>query len=365
MVQRLLQSGALIAGKANLHECAVGATSDNAHFGIVHNPYRFEYIPGGSSGGTGAAVAARMVPAGLGTYTYGPVRVPSSMCGIFGFRPSSGRYPHGGVFPPCRTRDTVGPMARSIADVALLDSILSGEDYTLEAADLKGMRIGRPRDVFCNSLDQRTVQVIDDAIALLKELGAVIIDADIPEFSKLTNKTAQQIGSFETKRDMPAYLEERGTDVTIEQMVDKIASPMVKMRVGGIMSLKPEAETDYQQAMKVHRPAIQKIIRDYYDEYRLSALVFPTTPFPATEVHDEVAILDGKPNKTAMWRILDNLTYQSVTGAPSLSVPAGLTSDGLPVGLNFDGLPGSDRQILAIGRAFERAAGPLAPPSIL
>ncbi len=364
VVRRLLESGAIIAGKSNLHECAVGATSDNIHYGVVHNPYHFDYIPGGSSGGTAAAIAARMVPGGLGTDTYGSVRVPSAMCGIAGFRPSSGRYPGGGVFPPCHTRDTVGPMAQNSADLALLDGILSGTESNLDVTDLKGVRLGLPHRIFREQLDARTARVFDGAVDLLKELGAVIVEADIPEFSDLTNKTAQQIGSFETKRDMPAYFETRGTDVTISRMIDMIASPIVKVRIAGIMSLKPEAEEAYEKAMTVHRPAIQKIIRHYYNEHSLAAIIFPTSPFPAVEVHDEVVTINGETDKTAMWRLLDNLTYQTVVGAPSLSVPAGLTTDGLPVGLNFDGLPGTDQQILALGHAFERAAGPLPPPSI-
>src|SRR5262249_37847638 len=140
VVTRLIDAGALVLGKANVQELAFGPTSTNAAFGPVHNPYDATRIPGGSSGGTGAAVAARLAPAGLGTDTGGSIRVPASLCGVVGFRPSMLRWPQAGIVPISHTRDTAAPLARSVADCALLDGAVTGGASGIAAADLPGLR---------------------------------------------------------------------------------------------------------------------------------------------------------------------------------------------------------------------------------
>ena len=126
VVQRLLDAGAIVFGKANLHELAYGITNNNAGFGAARNPYDRTRIPGGSSGGVGAAVGARIVPGGIGSDTGGSVRVPAALCGIVGFRPTTGRWPQAGIVPISHTRDTAGPMTRSVADCVLLDRVVTG-----------------------------------------------------------------------------------------------------------------------------------------------------------------------------------------------------------------------------------------------
>ncbi len=365
-VDRLLDAGAVIAGKANLHELAVGASSINLHFGRVGNPYRVGAIPGGSSGGNGAAVAARLVPAALGTDTFGSVRVPSSMCGICGFRPTHGRYPYGGVFPPTRSRDTVGPMATTIEDIVILDEVLSGDRLDVTQADFGGVPIGRPREVFCAVQDERTERVIEDAFQLLKDLGAEIVEKEIPRLAELTAKTAMQIGGYETNEDFSKYMAARSGSVTIDEMIDKIASPTVKMRMKGLMSAERRDKAEYLKALNEHRPALRQVVQSYFEDHNLSAIAFPTTPFPATDMDDDEGgvLINGEFHKAAMWYVLGPVTYQSVVGNPSLSVPAGLTKDGLPVGINFDGPRGSDGTLLALARAFETARGPLPLPPI-
>jgi mandelamide amidase len=140
-------------GKTNMHELAFGITSNNAAFGAVHNPYDIAMIPGGSSGGTAAAIAARMCPAGLGTDTGGSVRIPAALCGIVGLRTTAGRYSLRGVVPLSHTRDTVGPMARSIADLVLLDDVITRDAAPVRPAKLQGLRLGVPRKYFYENLD--------------------------------------------------------------------------------------------------------------------------------------------------------------------------------------------------------------------
>ena len=148
IVQQLLDAGAVVLGKANLQELAYGPTNNNAAFGPARNPYDPTRIPGGSSGGTAAAVAARLAPAGLGTDTAGSVRVPGSLCGVTSFRPSTLRWSQAGIVPISHTRDTAGPVARSVADCVLLDGVVMGGTTELAPADLKGLRVGGAARLF-------------------------------------------------------------------------------------------------------------------------------------------------------------------------------------------------------------------------
>jgi mandelamide amidase len=341
VVERLLNAGALVAGKANLYELAVGGTSLNLHFGRVANPWRLNCIAGGSSG-------------------------PCSLSGIAGFRPSFQRYPGSGVMPVTPTRDSVGIMANSVTDLALLDAAAGAQTFQLTDIDLAGVRLGRPRDDFYAVMDDRTARVIDAAIALLEEHGAIIIDADLPGLAELTAKAAWTISAYEVPRDISAYLEQRGTSLTIDEIVSKIASPVVRERFNPSAVDLKKLEAPYRKAMEVYRPQLQKMLKDYFTEHRVSAIVFPTTPFPAPEIDDDNAdlVINGKLIKGGFARVINNTVHQSAAGIPSLVVPAGLTDDGLPVGLSFDGLDGSDRQLLAIGKAFEEIRGPFPLPPL-
>jgi mandelamide amidase len=364
VVQRLRAAGALIAGKANLYELTVGGTGTNLHFGRTANPWRLEYTSGGSSSGSAAAVAARMVPGSLGTDTAGSVRLPSSFCGIAGFRPSFHRYPGEGLLPHSTTRDSVGVMANSVADLAVLDGVVSGDSWSLDELDLDGIRIGRPRGAFCAALDDRTAAVMDSVADILAEQGAIIVDADIPELHDLTPKCAWPISIYEVPRDLPAILAHRGTDVSIETIVAGIASPTVKERFNPLSVSLDELEPRYCVAMNEARPRLQKILQSYFDHNELAAFMYPTTPIPAAVVDADDADIEinGKLVKHGFGHSIDNTVYQTATGIPSLTLPAGLTPDGLPIGVGFDGPIGSDKRLLAIGRAFERARGPFPLP---
>ena len=366
VVDRLLNAGALIAGKANLYELAVGGTSLNQHFGKVANPWRLDRIPGGSSSGSAAAVAARLVPGALGTDTNGSVRGPCSLSGIAGFRPSFQRYPGAGVMPVTPTRDSVGILANSVQDLSLLDAALSAESEPLATIDLAGLRFGRPRDDFYAVMDDRTAAVIDAAVELLEAHGATIVDADLPGLAALTARTAWTISAYEVPRDIHAYLERRGTELSLDDIVSQIASPVVRERFNPMAVDLDALEAPYQKAMQEHRPRLQKMLNDYFDEHRVTAIVFPTTPFPAPDIDDDNAdlVVNGELIKGGFSAVINNTVYQSAAGIPSLVVPAGLTDDGLPVGISFDGPDGSDQRLLAIGAAFEKIRGPFPVPPV-
>ena len=372
VVQRLVDAGGLIAGKANLYELAVGGSSYNKHFGEVRNPWDTQRMPGGSSSGPAAAVAARMVPGALGTDTNGSVRGPCSLSGIVGLRPSFQRYPFGGVIPPTPTRDAVGTMANSVADLALLDHVLAhqnpgDEPQLLPPVSLAGLRLGRPRGEFYRLMDDAVARVIDAAVERMQEAGAIIVDVDLPGIVDLTAQTAWIISTFEVAREMPGYMEHRGTSLTIDELVAGIAWPTVRERFHPGNADLAALEPAYRKAMDEYRPQLQHILQAYFTDHDVAAMIFPTTPFPAPELlgdtGDDIAnmVVNGKLVKRGFSAVINNTVHQSASGIPSLVVPAGLSDEGLPVGLSFDGPLGSDRQLLAIGHAFEevRAAFPL------
>lgn len=365
VVQRLLDAGALIAGKANLHELAVGGTSQNEHFGHVVNPWRRGLIAGGSSGGSAVAVATRMVPGALGTDTNGSVRGPCSLTGVPGLRPSFQRYPYGGILPATPTRDSVGGMATTIADLALLDAVLAGEAVQpLTPATLKGLRLGRPGGDYTTVLDPRTAQVMDATVRLLRGAGATIVEADLPGMHKLATRTAWPISAYEAASEITAALAGRQPLVALETIVSQIASPHVRERFNPQPGNMTRLEGPYREALEVLRPRLKQQLAAYFHEHRLDALIFPTTPFPAVAVADDAANIVINGQSINFGQIIHNSAYQSAAGIPSLTVPAGLTADGLPVGLSFDGPEGSDRRLLAIGLAFEELRGPFPLPPV-
>jgi len=368
VVQRLLDAGAIVAGKSNLHELAVGGTSQNDHFGYVLNPWRADVVAGGSSGGSAVAVAARLVPAALGTDTNGSVRGPCAMNGIAGLRPSFGRYPYGGTFPGTPTRDSVGGMTPDIADLALLDAVIAGEPVDEpRAVSLRGLRLGRPGGEYHRVLDRRTERVMEEAVRMLRDAGAEIVAVDLPGMHALATRVAWPLSAYEVVALTPKLLAGRKPAITIEEIVAAIASSAVRERFNPPASDLPKLERAWREALDVHRPRLQAMLAAYFADNRLDALIFPTTPFPALAVPHDVAdvMINGEPVKLGFGYLIHNTVYQSASGIPSLTVPAGLTTDGLPVGISFDGPLGSDRRLLAIGAAFERVRGPFpAPPAV-
>lgn len=368
VVQRLRDAGAIVAGKANLHELAVGGTSQNDRFGHVVNPWRADVVAGGSSGGSAVAVAARLVPAALGTDTNGSVRGPCAMNGIAGLRPSFRRYPYGGTFPGTPTRDSVGGMAPALTDVALLDAVLAGEPApVLKPASLRGMRLGRPGGEFVTVLDDRTARVMEEAVRMLEDAGAEVVAVDLPGMHTLATKAAWPLSAYEVVVETPKNLAGRTPPVTIEQIAAKITSAEVRLRFDPAIADHAKLERAYREALDVHRPKLQAMLAAYFRDNRLDALIFPTTPFPAVAVPHDIAdvVINGRVLRQGFAHLIDNTVYQSASGIPSLTVPAGLTPDGLPVGLSFDGPLGSDRRLLEIGLAFEHVRGPFPlPPDV-
>jgi len=338
-----------------MHELAYGITSNNEAFGAVGNPYAPTTFAGGSSGGTAAAVSGRLVPAGLGTDTGGSVRIPAGLTGIFGFRPSIDRYPKGGITPISTTRDTAGPMARTVADLILLDAVITGGDHELAAKDLSGLRFGVPRRFFYDNLDGETATVIEAALTKLQAAGAVLIEVDMADFSAPLAGSSTPIAMSEFFQELPEYLKRTEPPVDFDDLVAQVASPDVQGIINGTIAEGGIPAEVYRDAITVHRPALQQIYADYFKEHQVVGILFPTTLLPARPIagsHDTVE-LNGEQVPTFR-SYARNTDPGSTAGIPGLSVPVGLTGGGLPVGLELDGPAGSDRDVLAVGLALEK-----------
>lgn len=357
VVRRLRAAGALIVGKLGLHELAFGITTNNAITGAVRNPWNTSRIPGGSSGGCGAAVAARLVPAAIGTDTGGSVRVPAALCGVAGLRPTVGRISAQGIAPISTTRDTAGPLARSVADLALLDGVLGAEASPLPAVSLRGLRLGLPRTYFWEDLDPGVRATADAALARLRSAGVEFVPIDLPDIAELDGEISFVVALHEFVRDMTAYLRDRSRGITFEQLIAGIGSADVKAIAMPLIRGGAVPEATYQHALEA-RKRLQALYAETFARTGVSALVFPTAPSTAARIgEDETFDLNGRACPTFA-TFIRNTDPGSNAALPGLSLPIGL-SGGLPVGLAFDGPAASDRHLLAIGRAIEAALPPM------
>jgi indoleacetamide hydrolase len=364
IVEALLSAGAIVLGKANMHELAYGVTNNNACCGPARNPYDLERIPGGSSGGTGVAIGARLAPAGIGSDTGGSVRIPAAHCGVAGFRPTTLRWSQAGIVPISHTRDTAGPLARSVDDCMLLDGIVTGGPTEVAAASLRGLRIGVPRGHFWENLDAELGQLLEGALARLSDAGAVLVEGDIADVGALDGAAGFPIALYETVHDLDRYLAEHDTGLDYASFVRQTKSPDVKGILESLIGAGAVPEAAYREALGTHRPALQERYRRYFREQGVELMAFPTTPMPATRIgEDETVAVNGVSVPTFATHIR-NTSPGSVAGIPGLSLPAGMTKAGLPVGLEIDGAEGSDLRVLEIGIAIEAVLPKLPAPHI-
>ena len=364
VAQALIDAGAVIFGKANMHELAFGITNNNPTFGPARNPYNPDLIPGGSSGGTAAAIAAGVLPAGIGTDTGGSTRLPAAFCGICGFRPTIGRYPTGGVIPISATRDTPGPMARAVEDLQLLDRVMAAGTAPAETIGLAEVRLGVPRAYYYENLEMATAEVIEATLDLLAASCKALVEVDLERVDELTGKVGFPIALYEARRDMVQYLADFAPDISIEDVLAQIASPDVKEVYSAVVSETAVTEAVYREAMTVHRPEMQALFSGYFAGNNLDAMVIPTVPLTAPPLgHDTNIDLNGRQHPT-MPTIIRNTDPSSNVGIPSLSVAVGLAANGLPVGVCLEGPAGSDRKILAIGKALQDEVGFLPRPVV-
>ena len=366
VVAALRAAGGVVLGKTNLHELSYGWTSNNLAFGAVRNPYDLSRIPGGSSGGTAAAIAARLAPLGIAEDTEGSIRVPAAFCGIAGFRPSTGRYSTRGCVPISPLFDQVGPHARSVADLALFDSVVANDWTKLYASPLAGMRLGVVRDYWFADLDPEVLRLTELALARLKDAGVQVLDTELPGLGSLIDLTTDIVQNHDVRVALARYLNEYGAGVDFETLIAQ-ASPDIQrvfrsdVLPGGANFV---AEPTYAAARDQYLPALRRLYREYFARTHVAAMVFPTTLVPPPKIGEDNTIEVGGrrlPFETAVAR---NIAPGSTAGLPGLVLPVGLTHGGLPVAIEFDAPTGADRALLALGLSLERTLGPLPAPSI-
>ncbi|MGY3033279.1 Asp-tRNA(Asn)/Glu-tRNA(Gln) amidotransferase A subunit family amidase [Bradyrhizobium sp. USDA 4354] len=369
VVAKLRDAGAIIIGKTSMHELAFGISGYNTAFKTgsefgVRNAYDRALIAGGSSSGTGAAIGARIVAGGLGTDTGGSVRVPAALNGCASLRPTVGRYPQDGIAPISHTRDTAGPMAATMADVALLDRVIAGGD-AIAAADLRQVRIGIVKSMLTN-LDADIDVAFQEAVTKMKAQGVAVVDIEMPQLAELDAQVSFPVALYEAYDDLVAYLKHTGTGLTIETVAEEIASADVKGTYDGLVIPRKLPGPDntlvdgkpiYDAAIKIARPALQALYAKSFADNRLDAIAFPTTPRVAIPSNPDSSSLEN------FGLFIQNTDPSSNAGIPGIQIPIALgASTQLPVGLELDGPAGSDRRLLAIGMALDSVFGRLPPP---
>jgi mandelamide amidase len=367
LVHSLRERGAIVLGKTNLHELSYGYTSNNHVYGAVHNPYDLTRIPGGSSGGTAAAVAARMAPLGIAEDTEGSIRVPAALCGISGFRPTTGRYPTTACAPISPLFDQVGPHARAVEDLLLFDAAISGDPVaTSPPRTLKGVRLGVIRSFWFAGLDPEVERVTNAALMRLQEAGAQLVEGELPDLRRLIALITDPVQNHDVRPSLTHYLAQYNSGVSFEQLLAQ-ASPDVRRMIEpavtpGGADFVPDAQ--YQEILTRHRPALRAMYQQYFAHSGVAAIVFPTTILAAPKIGEEDMQVEVRGQQIPLDEAISrNIAPASTAGLPALVLPSGMTAQGLPVALEFDGPERTDRRLLELGVAFEKALGRIpAPP---
>jgi aspartyl-tRNA(Asn)/glutamyl-tRNA(Gln) amidotransferase subunit A len=348
LVGRLRRAGAVIVGKANLHEFACGATSQSQRFSPCFNPWNLAHVPGGSSGGSGAGVASGMCVLSIGSDTGGSIRAPASFNGVAGLKPTNGAVPNRGSFPVSPPHDTLGPLARRVEDLAACYMAMAGfdpADPTSEdrpvadattglGAGVAGKTIGLPRTFFQDDLQPEVAENTEAAIAVLSSLGVRVVEVELPEAAeawRILSTVIVMADAAALHRDrMETESQRMGRDV-----YDRIA---VGRNVSGMQ---------YAEALSFREHWRQGVASLFHDG--IDMLAMPTTPFTAP-LADPTANMGETSN-----RINRNNFPWSLAGVPALSLPSGFDASGLPTGLQLVGPRWHDAKLLVAGKAFQDA----------
>ncbi|MDR6144069.1 Asp-tRNA(Asn)/Glu-tRNA(Gln) amidotransferase A subunit family amidase [Microbacterium foliorum] len=342
-VKALLEAGAFVVAKTNMHELAFGATSANAAFGDVRNPHDLDRFAGGSSGGTAALVAAGAVPSGLGTDTGGSVRIPSALTGVCGFRPSTGSYDGYGVTPLSTTRDTIGPIANTVRGCMILDDVLRTREFDIDEPAAGRIRLGIPRTYFVDDLDAWVRAAWDEVLAALETDGVELVPVDVDEIARIERRWGQTLVEYEAPRLLAEYLQEFAGGISVDELFSLVASPDVRVIIDRFSAV---GEDDYIQCLR-DRERMQREYAALFARERVHALAFPTTPRVAGRL-DSSDTLGG--DFSAFVR---NTSPGSFSGLPGITMPIEVHPAALPVGFALDGPRGSDRALLHLAERLE------------
>src|SRR4030081_590133 len=350
-LQRLKDAGTVRLGSLQMVEFAFGPTGHNPHYGAVRNPWNVDHITGGSSSGSGSAVAARLTFAALGSDTGGSIRMPAHFCGVTGLKTTVGRISRAGAMPLSQSLDTVGPLARTVEDCALLTGLMAGadpEDLTASTrpvpdymaasqGSLKGLRIGVPTAFYVDDLDAEVADVLDETIATLKKEGAEIVKVELPDQRQLT-AACQFVLATEAAAFHKRWLIERPQDYGAQ----------VLMRLQNGLAI---PGVSYLEVMRWRGPALSAHLAAVAG---VDAVIAPVAPVAAPTIAE--SDVGNSPNAEVVIQRLTRFTRPiNFLGLPSLAIPVGFTHSGLPVGMQLIGRSFDEAMLLRIGAAFQRA----------
>jgi len=352
-VARLVSAGALTLGKLNMTELALGPFGDNAHHGDVQNPWRIGYVSGGSSSGSGAAVAAGLAAGALGTDTGGSIRLPAACCGLVGLKPTYGRVSRAGVMPLSWSYDHIGPLTCTVRDAALLLGVIAGHDPLdatssrravpdyLAALDggVKGLRIGVAGGFYADGVDAEVSRAVADAVATLGGLGAGVDTVPVPDPRPMVAACSNVMVRAEAAVIHARILKERPGDL----------QPAVRDRMAPGLTV---TAVEYLQGQRLRAQFTREFIDDVFA--RIDVLATPTIPEPAP------ALAAAKAGSTAdviarMGRFSRLTRPFNALGLPALSLPCGASADGRPIALQLVGRPFDEATLLRVGQAYESA----------
>jgi Asp-tRNA(Asn)/Glu-tRNA(Gln) amidotransferase A subunit family amidase len=353
VVASIRRQGGIILGKANMHELALGMTSNNRVFGPVRNPYDEARSSAGSSGGTATVVASGAARFGLGTDTGGSVRVPASFTGLFGLRPTTGRYSGAGVTPLSPSRDTVGVMARTIEDLDAVDRAITEDGPCPPLPELEGLRLGVPASIDTAALDPEVRRVWDETLSTLSAAGVSLIRIDTAKLDQFDADWGMALVFAEAYPALENYLLQYAPEVSMEALLDGIAMPDVRE---ALASNRPHTEHDRaltEQLARVARAKARAAAAALFEDAGLTAMIFPTAPIPAPllDAEDTTLTLGGE-TVDSFPTLIRYTATGSFIGLPGTTFPAGTTNAGLPVGIALDGPENSDRALIALTAAL-------------
>jgi aspartyl-tRNA(Asn)/glutamyl-tRNA(Gln) amidotransferase subunit A len=350
-VARLHQAGMVLVGKTNMHEFAYGVTNDNTHYGPARNPWDPTRVPGGSSGGSAAAVASSECTASLGSDSGGSIRTPASVCGVVGLKPTYGRVSRYGAIPLAWSLDHVGPLTKSVEDAAIMLAAIAGPDPNDPSASsrplpdyrkemrgsIRGLRLGVPRRYFFEHVDPEIQKLVSEAIRQLESMGTTTVEVDIPDLESCSAMEAHITLAEATSYHEP-YLKKQADDY----------SPGVRTNLEAGRYL---LATDYVTSQRA-RTLLQRNFNEAFN--RADVIVSPTLPAFSPPV-GEVWVQSGDLRENVIDAFLRfNIPYD-LTGFPAISIPCGLSSTGLPIGLQIAGRAFDETTVLRVANAYEQS----------
>jgi aspartyl-tRNA(Asn)/glutamyl-tRNA(Gln) amidotransferase subunit A len=347
-VRRLKAAGAVLLGKTNMHEFAIGGTSAVSAFGAVHNPWDYDRSPGGSSGGSAAAVASGLCYGSLGSDTAGSIRQPAALCGIVGLKPTYGLVSTRGVIPLSWTFDHVGPMTRTAADSAILLKAIAGYDPVEPTSremlvadynegiqeEISTLRVGVAREFFFEDLDKEIEAAVSDSLQVLQSLTAGVRDVALPASTQETLRAA--VRAAEAYAYHATYLEKSAALYQAETL----------KRLRGGADIKAAAYIHGKREVDLTRRTVGKIFEE------VDVVVTPTTAVLPPLLRDVTK--DVEASIAFSGRSIRNTSPFNVYGLPTISIPCGFTRLGLPIGLQISGPPEKDAIVLRLAHAYQQ-----------